>query len=1312
MPSHTLEDRIRQFAGGTPTPVIPAPELALDDRIRQLAGQQPDDEVSLEERIRQFAATTPPVAPEPRIGATPQPEALQRFGPPGAPTVQPKGVLPPLFSTPAAPGVEPGIPGEGIERLPAGEQLRRALLPLEPLAIPARTAREGLIQMGQDFLSPGGPGVPTGQQTALQEAAGAFRERTGRDPTFLEFRQLSEQVTPLPFGVRGAIEIAADPLNVVPGVGFIGGARKAGAPLGRLGPKLAGPAPSRLPSSVRGPAPSARAGISPLSLEDRIRRRAPPPVGSTADIPRRSFEELRKELTPKVNALEQQELALTDVRTKLEIQGATFNEQGRIISPPPRASNATLNDVGLYNDLKADVGFKRVSVNALERELEGLMPRQGQRFSESPTAVVREPLIDAEQAAARAGRQEEIARGQVELPETITRPTDPLEQARLELDEARALLEGEQTRGPAAPKFGTAERATFDAERRTAAAEGRRIIPKVQRVRQARERVREAQDQIRRVEAEEADALDQAFLRRDDPATVARREVGAVLEDTPPGVAPRVNDAPTGQVKSAPFERDPRMGPAPAGRELISVGDELAGTPQPLGAGEGFSPRAARAELDSALYDAILDSPIDVAATRYFRNGDFNQYIRDIPPEIPISPGFASHEFQHVGRVNARSLDPTRLLQTIDGGIFNGPLQKYVLWPTRRMFVASMRFGDTERGVFNTSLDAFGMRGFRSKQARELSGDVLEHIAREDSRRPLTELMARSEIRRIVSGRNAREQERIVGFAQDVRRILDELLEQQNLARTKRGQGPIPFLPNYKPWVIETNLWSRLGFQKKLPADVMERPPTPDFIRPDAPFNPRAEARTQGLKDYPRIRDLRRLMDDYIDTATRDIFFTDIIRNAKAHTKSLRETGFDVPAAEIDDWIAESFAGTQTPFTKFVRDFVPREGVEGLLFVRRSLTRAVFPLNWTWNLGVQTSSMVPTFSRYGPINTLRGMDYIFQPSARRWTRRNAYSTIVKRRQGGKISQQGAGFENTAEMSARLDQSPLDTAVDIANFLTNVIEDNLTGISVRAAYHNGRGRGLTGRALIEWASEGGSKTQSMYNIHDRPGALRSQELQAIAPFQTFAFEMFNTFREMFSPVGRVGAFRSTAGSPTERMRQLIVFIGGMYAVNVAGEAYLNRKPWVVGSFLPFYGLLVGGMNPGSPLGEPLPRQYQEDFWKGTRDIIRRGDWNRFRRWVVRYHVPAGTQANRTIEGLLAVSRGGVSDTAGRELFEVSPDEWFTAVTRGPYSTEEGKEWIKKQRGKRGPFSDILGFEVPTPVQEKKKGPRITPGITFR
>jgi hypothetical protein len=154
--------------------------------------------------------------------------------------------------------------------------------------------------------------------------------------------------------------------------------------------------------------------------------------------------------------------------------------------------------------------------------------------------------------------------------------------------------------------------------------------------------------------------------------------------------------------------------------------------------------------------------------------------------------------------------------------------------------------------------------------------------------------------------------------------------------------------------------------------DIADSPLLPDFIKPNAPFNPREVARVGGLMDYEKIRDLQRLMIDYVDTAGKDIFFTNIIQNAKVHIQKLRDQGLKEAAKGVEDWIMEAYAGKLSSFSKAMREHIPPRMLSGMLKVRSSLSRAVFPLNWPWNIFVQTSSMSLTIQRYGIIDTMRG----------------------------------------------------------------------------------------------------------------------------------------------------------------------------------------------------------------------------------------------------------------------------------------------------------------------------------------------------
>ena len=247
---------------------------------------------------------------------------------------------------------------------------------------------------------------------------------------------------------------------------------------------------------------------------------------------------------------------------------------------------------------------------------------------------------------------------------------------------------------------------------------------------------------------------------------------------------------------------------------------------------------------------------------------------------------------------------------------------------------------------------------------------------------------------------------------------------------------------------------------------------------------------------------------------------------------------------------------------------------------------------------------------------------------------------------------------------------------------------MTGHAVAAAYSKGKSLGLKGRELWEYASEGGAKTQSMYNYGDVPGMLRAREVGAIAPFQTFGFEVFNTIREMNFPgvrrlIGKTGLYEtlsadSIAGKAlmSKRLKMLARWIVAIAITDMVGEAAIGRKPWVVSSFMPFIGWIVGGYAGRGP----VPHQYLEDAKKGIRDVLVYGDFKRLRKWVMRYHVIAGVQLERMIEGLEAVSKGQVTDIKGRTLFRLEPEDYWKAITMGPYRTEPGKEYIRKRRGK--------------------------------
>jgi hypothetical protein len=92
------------------------------------------------------------------------------------------------------------------------------------------------------------------------------------------------------------------------------------------------------------------------------------------------------------------------------------------------------------------------------------------------------------------------------------------------------------------------------------------------------------------------------------------------------------------------------------------------------------------------------------------------------------------------------------------------------------------------------------------------------------------------------------------------------------------------------------------------------------------------------------------------------------------------------------------------------------------------------------------------------------------------------------------------------------KSKWQAAIDGTNYMTELVERELTGWSIASGLRHGAKRGLKGKSLWDYASDAGAKTQSMYNLENKPGILRSETVQTATPFQTFIFEMYNTAKE--------------------------------------------------------------------------------------------------------------------------------------------------------------------------------------------------------
>jgi len=630
--------------------------------------------------------------------------------------------------------------------------------------------------------------------------------------------------------------------------------------------------------------------------------------------------------------------------------------------------------------------------------------------------------------------------------------------------------------------------------------------------------------------------------------------------------------------------------------------------------------------------------------------------------------------------------DITRYIQEIDGSLSieelaklpsgAGQATRYVLWRTRDMMKLKLNWlGEMQKRLREITV------GLPKKQ-RILAFDVLEATSRKGSYVATEDFATNPNVLKITKDLE------IIRFAQDARKYLETAYSLQNRMRTQRGQEIIPYRQYYAPHIVRNMvIWEKVYGLMNQEQWVVEpgqvaNPMLPDYIMPNKPFNPRELARKGLIPDFWKEKDVGKLLASYANTAASDIFNTSIVANNKAFAQQLESMDFKHAAQGIQDWTAQSFVGVKAKGDQFMDATPPIRRAAS--FWRKALMISVFPLNLSWMTVVQTSSAALTVMRTGVVNSFEGMyDWFGNKGIREQIKNNSYSYIIKSMSSGKMTRQdiNRGISDVVQ----LEKSKFDTVADATTYFMNLIERHLTGWSISSGLRQGEKAGLKGQALYEFASDQGGKTQSMYNLEDQPGMLRSEMVKTAAPFQTFLFEMYNTMKEF---CGKTGVPPKTTSA---RIGWVLRFWAATTAINIMGKAVTGREPWEVWSMFPFaeftlkpaWNALWGREHLlASGRGLPAPSGVAVDLGSSLRTYLKSGNSRKLRNWLIKYlpgmlRIPGGTQMSKTVDGIIAISEGGLKDVSGEMIFPISKtSDQVKAVAFGVWSTLGGQEYIEK------------------------------------
>lgn len=674
------------------------------------------------------------------------------------------------------------------------------------------------------------------------------------------------------------------------------------------------------------------------------------------------------------------------------------------------------------------------------------------------------------------------------------------------------------------------------------------------------------------------------------------------------------------------------------------------------GIGEGYYPQTykTKKEAQNVAKDLIIQETRDAGiAFRVTKGGKIVPAIRP-KSGFAVSEEFAMYDnFKDLKLSHQNTLDPTRAALTadqvkIEEG-YRGPIYKNILEPARH---TKMARDFTEEDYVGKRIKLKKKYGLKGKKDSIKAGEVLERISGADVNKD-TALLAKK----------LKAEEKYVGFAQETRKVLDGLRELVNTERVAMGKKAMDYIENYMPHMQESNTWNQLFGLKVKPHEIVKDKYIPDYIKPNAPFNPHAEARKNKLRTYEK--DFDKVYDSYVHTMMSDIYNTPIVQNTKAHVEVLKTKGLDNTAAYFENWAVESYGGLSSTWDRTFK--ITHKQKKAIDSARRILHRAVFPFNFAWNLTIQTSSSGLTMARY--------QQHILSPTAIKWfvskgwrneVHKNYYSLFTKSRKQGRLMYQDL------EIPLKLDRrTPLETMETVGTYLGDVIEYHLTGWSASAAYSQGQKRGLKGKDLRAFASDGGAFTQSMYNKEDLPGLLRSSVIKAGAPWQTFSFELYNTVKEV---KGAVGSPRTV----NERVKIGLTLIAVAMVMNAGIERLTGRRPWKIASAIPIAGQWFQERNP------IVLASLITDTWTGFKELIETGDSKKLRRQLITYgtsaaKIPGGVQFYRIYGAIEEQMKGGVFSEAGKSLYRVdrAPVETAKSFLLGPAKTKAGRAYFDEK-----------------------------------
>lgn len=237
---------------------------------------------------------------------------------------------------------------------------------------------------------------------------------------------------------------------------------------------------------------------------------------------------------------------------------------------------------------------------------------------------------------------------------------------------------------------------------------------------------------------------------------------------------------------------------------------------------------------------------------------------------------------------------------------------------------------------------------------------------------------------------------------------------------------------------------------------------------------------------------------------------------------------------------------------------------------------------------------------------------------------------------------------------------------VANYPMMAIDRLQVRLAYAAGLAQGESKGLTGKALRNFADSVASQTQGEAASGLKAGIQETKIGQLAAPLQTFVINLYNTFRRDPKIIGK-------ESGKLAMIKNLSLGVGGLYAMNKIYESMGVAPPYNIADFIP----LVGGairFGRSTPLIEPIIQLGKAISGEGYKGEKARADlWK-----LPLKFVPGGGQIIKTTAGVQAIREGGIKNKKGKLQFPIrGVEEQLRALAFGPFQTKAGQEYFQKK-----------------------------------